>query len=289
MVSRRRKRYHENATAYAEATGHGRTKSDASQASGIGLGYARIQSPHSFATTQMTHAPSSPTMHTHTSSVNSLSYFGSIAGSAAYMSSPPPVPHRQLSPPPNIPVRSANREDIIIPYTLHPQPSHETISRQHSSSNLADRKRPDGSIVRVYDPPTALPPVAYNDTPSHEITSRRPRLNPPAYTPSQQGDTSPQAISPRSRPPHSKKGSSDTQHSWDSSGSGATTRPGGGGGSVSTIGEIIGQMGLGTETVSGSGTRGTVATGESSDIGTPPRQQPQRPTIANPDTHNNIA
>lgn len=239
----------------------------------MNLPYMRIQSPQSFATTQMSHPPMSPgpTLHTRTGSVNSLSYFGSVNGSVTHNTShasPPPPPQRHVSPPPpplHHPVM--NREDIIVPFTLQPlTSSQDAISRQASNTNLVDRKRADGAIVPVYDPPSAPPQAARSDEPPVGSTSRRPKMNPPAYSPypGQQPAGTSSRTPARSHPPHTKQGSADSQHSWDSNGSGDTARPGGGG-SISAIDDIIGQMGFNNNATI-SGRDETVATGQSGNL-----------------------
>lgn len=289
----KRKQHHQGAVPGAYGPTHIRSKSDISQTSGtdMNLPYMRIQSPQSFATTQMSHPPMSPgpTLHTRTGSVNSLSYFGSVNGSVTHnASSPPPPPQRHLSPPPPLHHPAMNREDIIVPFTLQPLTfSQDAISRQASNTNLADRKRADGAIVPVYDPPNAPPQAVRSDEPPIGSTSRRPKMNPPAYSPysgQQPDDTSSQARA--RRPPHTKQGSSDTQHSWDSNGSGGTTRPGGGG-SISAIDDVIGQMGFSTDATI-SGRDGTVATGQSGNLAGAPRNPAAR---INPDdiTRHNLA
>jgi len=268
---------------HEDASGHSRTMSDLSQKSnGIGFGYQRMD--RSLATTSPSSrppmSPTSGTMHTHTSSVNSLSYFGSINPSVAPYSSPPPPAARTLSPSPP-PNHGMNREDIIVPFTLTPSP--EAISRQGSHSNLTDRKRSDGAIIPIYDSPNSLPQqlIQHSSSSSEHSVPRR-RLNPPAYS---AVDTASQA--PTRRPQaHSKKGSADTQHSMESNLSGVTTvrhgSAGSGGGSIAAIDDIITQMdlGQGMDTVSGSG--GTLATGQSRQF--PTRNQVFRPVIENPDS-----
>ncbi|KAF9466912.1 hypothetical protein BDZ94DRAFT_1250076 [Collybia nuda] len=279
LKSRKMKQHRRGAVASAYGPTHARKESNTSQLSqssgtDMNLPYMRIQSPQSFATTQLSHPPMSPgsTFHTRTGSVNSLSYFGSIHNSAAYNTSPPPPPQRQLSPPIPLSIHnpSANPEDIIVPFTLQPLTNSQAeISRQGSSTNLADRKRADGSIVPVYDPPSAPPQAMISDEVAIPSASRRPKVNPPAYTP--YPGQGPQITStqtpPRSRPRHTQQGSADTQHSWDSGRSGDTAKPGGGG-SISTIGDVIGHMGFGTNATV-SGMDGTVATGQSGNMADP--------------------
>lgn len=168
-----------------------------------------------------------------------------------------------------------NREDIIVPYTLAPSP--DSMQRQGSNANLTDRKRADGAIIPVYDSPNSPPsPVFTTEGSSNmNISSRRGRVNPPTYSEASQ------APERSVRPAHTKKGSADTNHSDHSGQSGNTIRHGSpvsGGGSISAIDDVIGQMGFGPpETVSGSG--GTLATGLSGQV---PRSQVFRPTNATP-------
>jgi len=194
--------------------GHGRTISDLSQkstATGIGVGYSRL---NNFSQPQAPLLPTA-TMHTHASSVHSLSYFGSAVGSATY---PAPSISHPINPAPMSPSPPpVNREDVIVPYTV-PQ-----SSNPYATSPASERKRSDGGVVVMYDQPTS-PPVNI-DAP---VTSRRPRVNPPEYTPYPEpgpDDSSSQIRAPSlpSRPPHVKTGSADTQRSWDS---GTTARSG---------------------------------------------------------------
>ncbi|KAG6882802.1 hypothetical protein C0992_010636 [Termitomyces sp. T32_za158] len=206
--------------------------------------------------------------------MNSLSYFGSVRHSVApygtSTSSPPATQTiSSMSPsyPPN--AQGINREGIIVPFTLPPS---DMTSLPGSSTNLSsDRKRPDGAIIPVYDPPNALP---YNAAPAFSETSTtRPRINPPAYS-----DVDRVSVVPT--PTHQKKDSGDTQFSADSkTGSVVQKQHGGaGGGSISTIEEVIGQMGLeGQESVSAGG---TLSTGQSGQF---PSARPFRPVLGNPD------
>lgn len=262
MVRRKRKQQTQASTngyiGGATDPGHGRTISDLSQKSmttGLGLGYSRLDN---FSPTQTPLLPTTATLHTHGSSVHSLSYFGSVAGSTTYPAtsvaqsmSPHPM-SMSPSPPP------VNREDIINPYVLPPQPSMQNTPRQAS-----DRKRADGAVVLMYDQPTS-PPVNIDDP----IASRRPRFNPPMYTPYPEpgpDDSSSQIHVPSStsRPPHMKTDSADTQRSWDSStGNTSVVRPGGSGVPLEDVVEQMGLESPDTElTSSGLPSGGTVATG----------------------------
>ncbi|KAG6854194.1 hypothetical protein C0991_009507 [Blastosporella zonata] len=276
-----------------DGRGHARTTSDLSQKSngksnGVGIGYGYNQMDRSFITSPSSQAPLSPTsgtMLTHDAmSVNSLSYFGSVNHSVAPYgpTSPSPAATRPLSPfftspPSHI---GMNREDIIVPFTL--PPSSEGVSHQSSHVNLADRKRADGAIVPIYDSPNSLPshvgPTAgssIGDSPA------RTRVNPPAYS-----AVDGVSIAP-ARQMHSKKGSGDTTYTIDSMTSGGVTsvahanhqhQPSGG--SISAIDDVIGQMGFGQgqESVSGSGSGGTLLTGQSRQF-----VKPFRPVLGNPD------
>lgn len=226
MVRHRRKQQRSQAPTdgyigAASDLGHGRTISDLSQkstATGIGLGYSRL---NNFSHPQAPLLPATATLHTTASSVHSLSYFGSAVGSTVYptpsishSTSPEPI---TSSPPP------VNREDVIVPFTI-PQSSNPY------TPSSSERKRPDGGVVVTYDQPTS-PPVN-TDAP---VATRRPRFNPPEYTPYPEpgpDDSSSQVHAPSvpsapSRPPHVKTGSADTQRSWDSgTGNSFVTRPG---------------------------------------------------------------
>ncbi|KAG6888311.1 hypothetical protein C0992_008877, partial [Termitomyces sp. T32_za158] len=134
---------------------HERTVSDLTQGSGINL-YGYRQMERSLATSPSSQPPISPTtgtMHTHTASVNSLSYFGSVSHSVMpYGSSLSPPPNvRAISPmmqPPSPPPNTQpNRENIIVPFTL---PSSDTTPHG-LNINLSDTKRADGAIIPVYD------------------------------------------------------------------------------------------------------------------------------------------
>ncbi|KAG6817290.1 hypothetical protein H0H87_010632 [Tephrocybe sp. NHM501043] len=270
-----------------DGRGHARTVSDLSQKSnGIGYGYHQID--RSFVTSPSSQVPMSPTsgtMHTHTSSVNSLSYFGSVnhsVGPYGVPSSPPPVarttsPLSSSSPPPPAHV-GLNREDIIVPFTL--PPSAESSSRQGSNANLnTDRKRADGAVVPIYDSPNSLPSHLVQSGSQLGDNPGRTRLNPPAYSAVDEASIAPS----RARPLHSKKGSGDTSYSIDSTTSGgvaSAVQRHTSGGSVSAIDDVITQMGFtqGGESVSGSG--GTLMTGQSQQF---VRNQPFRPVIGNPD------
>jgi len=285
FIYRRKRRHIIVSPTQVDASGHSRTTSDVSQKSTlIGFGYKRLNP--SRVTSPTTQPPSSPmsaiTMHTHNSSVNSLSYFGSVNHSI-YPSSPPAAVARTLSPSPPPVAYTRNREDIIVPFTLDPSP--EAISRQESSANLADRKRADGAIITNYDPPNSSPlQLGANVGPSMtDVTSTvsRSRLNPPAYSAVDEASV----VNARVRQTHGKKGSDDTQHSIDSNLSAgvATARHGhtaSGGSTISAIDEVLAQMGF-EPSETGSGTGGTLSTGQSRQFA---EAQPFRPVLGNPDS-----
>jgi len=111
-----------------------------------------------------TNVPTSPTILTHRSSILSLPFMNSIAGSIA----PYGTAHtlgRQTStgPPP------PGQEDVIAPYTLPP------------ISNNSDRKQGSGGYP-VYDTPSTPPPNALRVQSMQPVTpARRARINPPTY------------------------------------------------------------------------------------------------------------
>jgi hypothetical protein len=96
----------------------------------------------------------------------------------------------------------------------------------------------------MYDNPMA-PPVQVDES----IASRRPRFNPPEYTPyAEPGpeDSSSQVdASSRTHPPHSRGDSADTKVSWDSSAGNtslvARRGHGTGAGSASALGDVMEQ------------------------------------------------
>lgn len=256
---------------YPQGPLHARSPSDMSQGStGFSLGYYKAD--RSFVTSPTMRHPMSPTsMHTHSDSIASRSYFGSVAHSTTYDSpSPPPGSLTSSPPPPALPplIQNMNREDIIMPFTLH-----HSESQQHNTNTNLDGKSRDGAIIPAYDPPSSLPPSSalQGATLASNGTPNRPRLNPPAYSPS--FDELP------ARPSHSKNTSADTTFSNHSNRSGTTTPRHGGDGSISAIEEVIEDMGLNaTETASGTG--GTWATGQSIQM---QRNPVFRPVIGNPD------
>lgn len=143
-----------------------------------------------------TNPPTSPTILTHSSSIRSIPFMSSMAGSTVpygTASAPPPGRHTPTVPPPS------NREDFIVPFTLPP-----------TSSN-PDRKQANGAPV--YDPPNAPPPNALRMDIMRPVTpSQRARFNPPPYEASSADGSS------SGRPHHrGKQASTDTDYSLTSS------------------------------------------------------------------------
>lgn len=253
---------------------HARTVSDQTQTSVIGpYGYQPLV--RSLATSPSSQPPLSPTtgtMHTHTASVNSLSYFGSVSHSV--------IPYgTSVSPPPNAPVNLSvmqstsplpntqpNSENIIVPFTLPPS---DTTS-YGLDAPLSDTKRADGAIIPVYDSPDSLPAHVVTGDTLRGNSQTRSRVNPPAYEAS---------IAPSQT--HQKTGSSDTSFSADSKTSDVMSvvhRRDAGGPSISGIDELIGQMGLaGPESVS---IGRTLSTGQSAQFS---GARPFKPVLNNPD------
>lgn len=261
---------------------HTRLPSDGS----FGIGYAYQKASRSFVTTPTSRNVTSPmSMRSRSESVNSLSYFGSVAHSNGIFNSPPPgVPGHSTtpSPPPPQMIQSMNPEDIIVPFSLGQE---DSIRRDGSNTNLVDRKRADGAIIPMYDPLNSLPAHSFQlGGPSLDdsFSNSRPRFNPPAYSSSTAGrsfDESRKAPGGESRPAHSKNPSGDTAYSVGSNMSAESETNGPGNDVVSMIDDVIGRMGFhGTETVSG--TAGTWATGQSMQL---PRNQMFRPIVENPD------
>ncbi|KAG6885502.1 hypothetical protein C0993_000752 [Termitomyces sp. T159_Od127] len=276
---RKKKKQNESLLTHVGTDGskHGRTVSDISQTS-VFRPYGYQQRERSLATSPSSQPPLSPTtgtMHTHTASVNSLSYFGSVSHSVIPYGtslSPPPNAHvispisQSPSPPPN---NQLNRENIIVPFTL---PSSHTTSTG-LNVNL-DAKRADGAIVPVYDSPDSLPPHVVSGDSLSLNTPTRSRVNPPVYTSIDEASIAPSRA-------HQKTGSGDTNFSFDSKTGDVMSvvqRRGAGGESISAIDDIIGQMGLsGLESVSAGG---TLSTGQSGQFH---GARPFKPVLGNPD------
>lgn len=144
-----------------EKQNHMRTLSDMTAGSNDNsLGYTTLSS----SPMANTNVPTSPTILTHSSSIRSIPFMSSIAGSIA----PYGTTHslgRQTStgPPPS------SQEDVIAPYTLPPV------------SNNPDRKQGSGGYP-VYDTPSTPPPNALRVENMQPVTpARRARVNPPTY------------------------------------------------------------------------------------------------------------
>jgi hypothetical protein len=102
------------------------------------------------------------TVRTHVTSQHPFSVIGSPTYTTFTTPSPPPAMQS---------VVNANPEDVIVPFSLQHQRMESLSSR--------DRKRPGGPIP-VYDHPNA-PPNRADDV--FLATPERARVNPPAYTP----------------------------------------------------------------------------------------------------------
>jgi hypothetical protein len=144
-----------------EKSNHMRTTSDITTGSNVNsLGYTTLTSSPMLDT----NVPTSPTILTHNSSIRSVPYMSSIAGSIA----PYGTAHtlgRQTSTGP----LPASQEEVIAPYTLPPV-----------SSN-PDRKQGNGGYP-VHDAPSTPPPNALRMQSIQSVTpTRRSRYNPPTY------------------------------------------------------------------------------------------------------------
>lgn len=144
-----------------EKPNHMRTLSDMTAGSNDNsLGYTTLTS----SPMGNTNVPSSPTILTHSSSIRSLPFMGSIAGSIAPYGTAHPL-GRQTSTGPS----PSSQEDVIAPYTLPP------------ISNNPDRKQGNGGYP-VYNAPLTPPPNALRVNSVQPVTpARRARYNPPTY------------------------------------------------------------------------------------------------------------
>ncbi|KAG5651102.1 hypothetical protein H0H81_009858 [Sphagnurus paluster] len=260
--------------------GHTRNMSDLSQASTMGY------SPSSYDQTPI--SPGSA-MHTHAGSIHSMSYFGSVAHSIAPAQSsvghgspesPGPRSYTRAQAPPSAWPAGRAREDIIVPFTLSPLPDPSNPLPHPSATHLVDRKRTDGAMIPVYDPPNlhndasmSMLSVEDESGPSHR------RMNPPAYSAIDEGSPSIRGPPPRS---HKKKVSAETHRSTslDLSGNQGGAVPLNLDAAVSPIDErtLDGiEMPAGGESVIGARTigtdGGTLATGMSREISGPGRGQ----------------
>ncbi|EDR00709.1 uncharacterized protein LACBIDRAFT_313149 [Laccaria bicolor S238N-H82] len=137
---------------------HFRSPSDMTMASTGSLGYTTLSSSPAHPVER------SGTVRTHNTSAHSLSYFSSPVSTVPHTTLPTP---RQTSPNPS------NPEDIIVPFHIPPGGL--------TNPTLGDRKNPNGSYP-VYDAPTA-PPISIQSRTEPSIgSSRRARVNPPAYS-----------------------------------------------------------------------------------------------------------
>lgn len=173
---------------------HMRSISDVTTTSnGKSVGYTTLTSSPMVTT----NPPTSPTILTHSSSIHSIPFMSSIAGSIAPYgtASASPAPGRQT---PIVPLPS-NREDVIVPFTLPP------------TSSDPDRKQASGAPV-TYDPPNAPPPNVLRMDIMRPVTpTQRARYNPPPYEASSADGSS------SGRPQHrGKQASTDTDYSLTS-------------------------------------------------------------------------
>ena len=232
--------------------GHVKLPSDTSQiTSGTSFGHGYQGANSSFVTSIGTAL--SPTTR---SESDARSYFGSVAHSDTLYSSVPPPPRgaMQLS---SDDAEIRNPQDIVMPFVVPPNPAH---------GSREDRKRADRAAINVYPSPiSVISHVAGAPAPNDDHSSRQP-VGPPAYTarpgPTDFMSTGSQA---RTRPTHTKKGSTDTSFSVDSTqgGSPTTTSPGTHG--IPGLDDMVEETGFDRpETMSGTG--GTLATGMSTQL-----------------------
>ncbi|KAK0207863.1 hypothetical protein DFS33DRAFT_1379413 [Desarmillaria ectypa] len=187
--------------------GHFRSQSDLTQKNGPAVLYSDSLSQH----------PSSPitqatrTILSHSGEGTAPSYFGSVHGSSAFMSSPNSPTRQLVSPPPMV----MNPEDIIHPFTATPLAA---------SPSSMDRKGGGGvDLYTHHQRPsvTSVVPISDHSTTNlnAESASRR-RINPPAYSMYQEtspnlhqtldGTGTPSRAQTPSRGHRSEKGSQDT-------------------------------------------------------------------------------
>lgn len=266
---------------------HGRSISDFSHKSATTAAvYGAQHQGLSYTGTNVTPPPpTSPTIHTHSSSVHSLSYFGTAQHSTF---SAPSIQSRQLSPPP-VPQTNPQpipREDMIRPFLLTQGSQPGAPFSGEAAANVISRKGVSESPGNPgYD--ASSPPVSRVE--ETLTTPARPRFNPPAYSPYAAGpgseqdsslDLSPSqlAAARREQQGHGHrlrrgaKGSQDTlqSSSWDSSGGRTTSAGGAHDQSITGMSEVVGRMGLSIpQSVSGKG-GSTMLTGQSGQLVSPP-------------------
>ena len=140
---------------------HMRNISDMTAGSNINsLGYTTLMSSRMVDTS----VPTSPTVLTHSSSIRSIPFMSSIAGSIV----PYGTAHilgRQTSTGPLVP---SNQEDVIVPYTLPPVSSNPDSKQGSDGYPVADTPSPPPNALRV-------------ENLQHVTPTRRSRYNPPTY------------------------------------------------------------------------------------------------------------
>ena len=166
---------------------HFRSPSDMTMASTGSLGYTTLSSSPAHPVER------SGTVRTHNTSAQSLAYFSSPVTTIPRTTLPTP---RQTSPNPS------NPEDIIVPFHIPPGGP--------INPPLGDRKNPNGSYP-VYDAPTAPPISIQSRTEPSTGSSRRARVNPPAYS-----ATDSPSPPPRGQRSLLRQGSTDTHHTYAS-------------------------------------------------------------------------
>lgn len=167
---------------------HLRSPSDMTMASTGSMGYTTLSSSPAHAVER------SGTVRTHNTSAHSLAYFSSPVTTIPRTTLPTT---RQTSPNPS------NPEDIIVPFHIPPGGL--------INPPLGDRKNPNGSYP-VYDAPTA-PPISIQSRTEPSIgSSRRARVNPPAYSATTDSPSPP----PRAQRGLLRQGSTETHHTYAS-------------------------------------------------------------------------
>ena len=168
---------------------HLRSPSNTTMASTGSIGYTTLLSSPAHPVER------SGSVRTHNTSANSLPYFNSLVTT---------IPRTTLSTAQQTsPPISSNPEDIIVPFHVSPGGP--------INPPLGERKNPKGSYP-VYDAPTAPPISIESRTEPSTGSSRRARINPPAYSTTDSPSPPPGAQRGRLR-----QGSTDT-HDTNTSG-----------------------------------------------------------------------
>jgi hypothetical protein len=166
---------------------HFRSPSDMTMASTGSMGYTTLSSSPAHPVER------SGTVRTHNTSANSLPYFSSPVTT---------IPRTTLPTARQAPLNPPNPEDIIIPFHIPPGGL--------INPPLGDRKNPRGSYP-VYDAPTAPPISIQSRTEPSTGSSRRARVNPPAYS-----ATDSPSPPPRVQRGQLRQGSTDTHDTYTS-------------------------------------------------------------------------